>query len=104
MQSNQNTIETELNVIDDSVWEELFVTVKSGVNLETMEEKINTISYKYNIDRKNILKYFLNYMIRNKREFVNEKCMNFVENIMHFQECKNTHYINYFLLKISNNI
>jgi replication factor C subunit 3/5 len=106
MQSNQNVLEseTELNIIDNTVWEDLFRSIRSCEKIACVAEKIGEISKKYNIDRKNILKYFLNYIIRNKTECVNETFMNFVENIMHFQDCKNIHYINYFLFKISNNI
>jgi replication factor C subunit 3/5 len=104
MQSNQNVMETEINIIDNSVWEELFLSIKSGKKMEVQIENILSISSKYNIDRKNLVKYFLNYIIRNKSVIVNESFMNFVENIMHFQDCKNMHYINYFLLKISKNV
>jgi len=104
MQSNQNVLDTEINIIDNNVWEELFLSIKSGVKMEILSENILNISSQYNIDRKNLVKYFLNYIIRNKPIIVNDTFMNFVENIMHFQDCKNMHYINYFLLKISKNV
>jgi replication factor C subunit 3/5 len=106
MQSNQNMLETsnELFIIDNHVWEELFQKIKKGEKVEILAENIREISSRYNIDRKNLLKYFINYLIRNKIEVVNHNFMNFVENIMHFQDCKNTHYIHYFLLKIVKNV
>jgi len=104
MQSNQDVLDTEINIIDNNVLEELFLSIKSGENMEVQSENIHSISSQYNIDRKNLVKYFLNYIIRNKPMIVNESFMNFVENIMHFQDCKNVYYINYFLLKISRNV
>jgi DNA polymerase III delta prime subunit len=110
MQSNQNIldcnndVQTELNIIENKVWEELYKKVVKKEKIETMVECIHEISRKYNIDKKNLLKYFINYLIRNKSFLINNQFMNFVENIMHFQDCKNIHYINYFLIKLSNNI
>jgi hypothetical protein len=62
---------------------------------------VQNISGSYNVDKKNIIKDFFNYIIRKRSDVLSCALLNFVENIMHFQDCKNTHYINYSLVKIA---
>jgi DNA polymerase III delta prime subunit len=101
MQSNQNIKDTNICIIDNSIWEQLFNKIKSGDDLESLILFTNEISYKYNMDKKNIIKDFLNYIIRNKEYLNIPKYFNFVENIIHFEECNNNHYVTYSLIKLS---
>jgi len=93
MQTNQNV--KDINIIDKTVWENLYKYLQS---INESEKYINEISIKYNIDKKNIIKDFLNYIIRNYK--ITDKCLSFIENIMHFQDCKNNYYITYSLLRL----
>jgi hypothetical protein len=101
MQSNQNINDTNICIIDNSIWEQLFNKIKNGNELESLLLFTNEISYKYNMDKKNIIKDFLNYIIRNKEYLNIPKYFNFVENIIHFEECNNNHYVIYSLIKLS---
>lgn len=104
MQSNQNIKDNDINIIDDSVWKHLYDTIKESRTSEELTIQIriiNEISAKYNIDKKNIIKDFLNYIIRNYDYIVVSKYLNFVENIVHFEDCKNSYYVNYSLIKLS---
>lgn len=101
MQSNQNIKDTNICIIDNSIWEQLFNKIKNGDDLESLILFTNEISYKYNMDKKNIIKDFLNYIIRNKEYLNIPKFFNFVENIIHFEECNNNHYVTYSLIKLS---
>jgi DNA polymerase III delta prime subunit len=102
MQTNQNQLnETEFNIIDNDVWQTLYFKFINGEKLEDIIIFIHNLSMNYNIDKKNIIKYYLNYIIRNKSEVVTSDFLSFVENIMHFQDCKNTHYVNYSLTRLS---
>ena len=101
MQSNQNIKDTNIFIIDNSIWEELFNKIKNGDDLQSLILFTNEISYKYNMDKKNIIKDFLNYIIRNKEYLNIPKYFNFVENIIHFEECNNNHYVTYSLIKLS---
>ena len=101
MQSNQNVIDTEFNIIDSVVWENLFLKFVQGEKLDTMSQYIQEISNNYNIDKKNIIKDYLNYIIRNKPEIITHTFLEFMENIMHSQDCKNGYYINYAISRIS---
>jgi len=120
MQSNQNIIENEFTIIDEEVWQDLFTQIQNinmnvetniNVNLNKNKNKninnfnsiykyIYNISLKYNINIKNIIKDFINYIIRNKSYVVTSEFLLFVENIMHFEDCKNEYYVNYFLSRL----
>jgi len=101
MQSNQNIRDDEFNIIDETVWNNLFNKIHCSEPLENLILFVNQTSIKYNIDKKNIIKDFLNYIIRNKEFMVTSKYLNFIENIIHFEDCKNSYYVNYSLIRLS---
>jgi replication factor C subunit 3/5 len=102
MQSNQNASISDFNIIDTDVWQNLYDLIKSDAKLPKLTAHINEMSIKYNIDKKNIIKDFLNYIIRNKGQELNTpEFFLFAENILHFEDCKNNYYVNYSLLRIS---
>jgi replication factor C subunit 3/5 len=94
IQLNQNI--DEINIIDNDIWEKLYADI---ANISESEKYINLISIKYNIDKKNIIKDFINYIIR--KYPITSNFLLFVEHIMHFQDLNNTTYINYSLLRLS---
>ena len=100
MQSNQNIIDSNINIIDNSVWELLYTSLINNDNISIQDNHIQKISIEYNIDKKNIIKDFLNYIIRNKPDIIRRDFLEFIENIMHNQEFKNSHYINYALSRL----
>ena len=101
MQSNQDILSSDdFHIIDNVIWEELSLLLKNQNTLLSLNSFIQDISIKYNIDKKNIMKNYLNYIIRNIPEIISTDFLNFVENIMHFSECKNSHFINYCLTKL----
>ncbi len=101
MQLNQNIlIKTNLKIIDNLIWEHLFEIIEKGEKLENVSEYVQKISEDFNIDKKNIIKDFLNYIIRNKPVVIDIRLLDFIENIMHFQDCKNSYYVNYSLSKL----
>jgi DNA polymerase III delta prime subunit len=103
MQSNQNNNIEDFNIIDKDVWDNLYTLIQQKPILPTLISHVNNISIKYNIDKKNIIKDFLNYIIRNKPNDINNNndFYYFIENILHFEDCNNTYYVNYSLLRIS---
>jgi len=107
MQSNQDIKDDDINIIDDTVWTNLYNVIKDDSKELTNQQLTNqiriidNISCKYNIDKKNIIKDFLNYIIRNYDYIIVSKYLNFVENIVHFEDCKNSYYVNYSLIKLS---
>jgi len=104
MQSNQNVKPEDINIIDIDVWENLYKSIQDKKELNIIITNINNISVKYNIDKKNLIKDFLNYIIRNKHQEIGKKMpkyLNFIENIMHFEDCKNSYYVNYSISRLS---
>jgi hypothetical protein len=101
MQSNQNMNDSRLSIIDTSIWESLFKKFEGGESISSLDSYIQEMSLQYNIDKKNIIKDYLKYIIRNKLQKITSEYLKFIENIMHFQECKNAHYINYTLSRLS---
>jgi DNA polymerase III delta prime subunit len=104
MQSNQDLVKLdieEIKIIDNDVWRDLLNMQLKKENIEKIQIFVQKISINYNIDKKNIIKDFLNYIIRNHNEYINSKFLNFVENLMHSQIQNNNVYVNYSLSKLS---
>jgi len=101
MQSNHNVLDSNFNIIDDNVWQTLCEKIKQSKNFKECVEYVQIISINYNVDKKNIIKDFLNYIIRKKEKLLSSDFLDFVENIMHYQDCKNTHYVNYSFAKMT---
>jgi DNA polymerase III delta prime subunit len=112
MQSNQDIIHfqinnSEFNIIDNNVWENLLDKLKNREKLENLNKLIYDISIKYNIDKKNIIKDLFNYIIKKYiSENVDLHCINvnflhFVENILHSQVQNSNIYVNYSLSQLA---
>uniref|UniRef100_A0A6C0ARC1 AAA+ ATPase domain-containing protein n=1 Tax=viral metagenome TaxID=1070528 RepID=A0A6C0ARC1_9ZZZZ len=107
MQSNQDIVKQNVdndfkfNIIDNNIWENLISMFLKREKINTLNDYIYLISIKYNIDKKNIIKDFLNYIIRNYSKYVNTKFLEFVENLLHSQVQNNNVYVNYSLTRLS---
>ena len=114
IQSNQdimkNNYDDDTNIcIDNDVWENIIeMILKSkasskpfGENIEVVKNYIHKVSTEYNIDKKNIINDFLNYIIRNHSKYVSKDFLNFVENLMHSQIQNNNTHIYYSLSRLS---
>jgi DNA polymerase III delta prime subunit len=101
MQSNQNLENESLNIIDNHIWEDILNKITSREKFEKIGNYIHFISINYNIDKKNIIKDFLNYIIKTHPKYVNQKFLNFVENLMHSQNQNQNTHVNYLISKLS---
>ena len=107
MHSNQDIFkiksenDSNMYIIDDDIWENLIEKITKREKLETTCAYVHSISIKYNIDKKNIIKDFLNYIIRNKSKNLTPEFLNFVENLMHSQNLNNNNHIYYSLSRLS---
>jgi len=101
IQSNQNILDSNFNIIDDEIWNTLCTKILKDKGFDDAVKYVQKISIDYNVDKKNIIKDFLNYIIRKKTNAISSEFLDFVENIMHSQDCKNTHYINYSLARMA---
>jgi replication factor C subunit 3/5 len=104
MQSNRELVkykENEIKIIDENIWSSLFQMLKDKVIIHIINSFVHKISVEYNIDRKNIIKDFINYIIRNQPKYLNANFLNFVENLMHSQIQNINIYVYYSLTKLS---
>ena len=107
MQSKQDIVKfqenetLEFNIIDNDVWINLLNKLSSREKNETVNNFVQSISNQYNIDKKNIIKDFINYIIRNHPKYLSKEFLNFVENLMHSQIQNNNIYIHYSLTRLS---
>jgi DNA polymerase III delta prime subunit len=107
MQSNQDIVKLNSNddsifyIIDNDIWENIIKSIINREKVENICSYVHSISIKYNIDKKNIIKDFLNYIIRNKSTSVTQDFLNFVENLMHSQNLNNNYHIFYSLSRLS---
>jgi DNA polymerase III delta prime subunit len=88
-------------IIDDNVWETITNMIVNKKGISRIEILIHNISINYNIDKKNIIKDYINYIIRNKPDTICPEFLNFVENVMHSQDCNNKTHLYYSLSKLS---
>jgi len=101
MQSNHNLNNKFLNIIDNDIWEDLLYKINNKDKIENINNYIYMISINYNIDKKNIIKDFLNYIIKTYPKYVNSNFLDFVENLMHSQIQNQNTYVNYVITRLS---
>jgi len=106
MQSNQDVVKLQNNepilyIIDSDVWDNIIEMILNKEDIEVVKNYIHKISTEYNIDKKNIINDFLNYIIRNHSKYVSNDFLNFVENLMHSQIQNNNTHICYSLSRLS---
>jgi DNA polymerase III delta prime subunit len=99
MQSNDKLISNK-KIIKRELWEKLIENI-NNYNTSVNIEIINNISIEFNIDKKNILKNFLNFIIRNKKENVNMELLNFIENILHVSDMNVDYMLPYTIIKLN---
>ena len=84
MQSNEQIIHDK-KIIQTDLWDKITVNMKDK-SLKYNMEFITTMSCEYNVEKKNIIKNYLNYIIRCNKELLSSEFLQFVENIMHVTE------------------
>jgi DNA polymerase III delta prime subunit len=98
IQSNQYTIHDK-KVINNDIWEDITRTLADDKLYKKTDERLEKMSIEYNIDIKNIVKDYLNYLIRNHRKLLSsEKFLKFVETVVHLVE-PNTEYIKHYTIE-----
>ena len=104
IQSNQNFDNKCLNIIDNELWDNLYTKILQKENIQNITNFIYSISINYNIDKKNIIKDFLNYIIKTYTKNINSKFLDFVENLIHSQNNNNNICVNYLVSNMSSSL
>jgi replication factor C subunit 3/5 len=97
IQTNQDILTTNYTIISEDTWISLYNTVSNNKTLTNQELllKLNTISIQYNIDMRNIIVNFLNYIIKKYKHIVTPEFLMFTENIIH-SDMNNDYGLQYF--------
>ena len=74
-------IDNEINIINDEICRQ--IENKILVNEKIDEYYIYEISLKNNIEKNNLIKIMFNYIIKNRRDKINSKFLNYMENVIH---------------------
>ena len=73
----------------------------SGSGSLAITEYIHSISIQYNIDKKNIMKQYFDYIIRNRQDLVTPEFLTITEVIMHSNDSNIQHILHYFVSQLS---
>ena len=94
IQLNQNVPVQQSNIIDDTVWKSLYDLFQE--NRKTIKVFINQLSINYNIDKKQIIKDYYNYLILNHS--INTEIVEKMEIVIHNYDCNIDVLVNFFIL------
>ena len=102
IQLNQNITEWESTIITDTIWLTIH-DMLTGVGSESLAitEYIHSISIQYNIDKKNIMKQYFDYIIRNRQDLVTPEFLTITEVVMHSNDSNIQHILHYFVSQLS---
>ena len=107
MQSNQDIVKMQtdaeranFDIIDDDVWDSLIAKIQAGEGIRELQTFVHELSSKYNIDKKNIIKDFFNYIIRSHPKYICKEFMSFIENLMHSEIQDNNVHLHYSLSRL----
>lgn len=102
MQSNEKSISNE-KIIKNDLWDELIDLIKNN-DTKYIIKYINTLTVEYNVEKKYIVKQFLNYLIRYKKEYITNDFLNSIENIMHIPDLNIEYMIPYIVIKLQKHL
>ena len=98
IQLNQNIIVQQSNIVDDTIWKRLFDLFDGEKDATKIKVFINKLSIHYNIDKKQIIKDYYNYLILSHPELINHETLEKMEIVIHNYDCNIEVLINYFIL------
>jgi len=99
MQSNEKLI-SNMKIMKDELWIDLINRIKNKDYKKNIEY-INNLTIEYNIEKKNIIKNFLNFIIRHKKEYVTREFLLFIENVMHIPDLNIEYMLPHCLIKLN---
>lgn len=97
LQCNQSSL-NNLKIINSETWEN-FTTVLKKNNISEIKKYLLDFSMNYDCEQKNILKDYINYLIK-KKKLISKDFLLFVENAYHNMEINSSSYCNYVIIKL----
>jgi len=98
MQSNNNIIKNN-NIIVNKTWKNMLHFIQNNDD-DKIYDYINKLSVTYSIDIKDLIKEFINYIIRFNPQYINKSFLKICETIMHYQDINIKYYKHFFIDKI----
>ena len=95
MQTNQDRAHDTHFVINNAVWDDLYRDIKANSPVRDLVDTTSAMTILYNVNVKNIVVEFLNYIIRSHKGAINVEFLNFVESIIHINDMCVDKYIDY---------
>lgn len=100
IQSNKHML-LNLSVLNTTVWIELTSLLQERNNHKKVILYLDNIIETYNMDMKNIVKDYLNYLIGERTEYISKPLLDFMETIMHLKEVNIEYFKNYTALGLN---
>jgi replication factor C subunit 3/5 len=101
IQLNQNNVSLHKNIITNDVWEQLYLKLngkeETEGTIETLSRYIHETSILFNIDKRNLIKQYFNYIIRHKKTLVTSELLNIIESIVHSSDADVKNIVAYFI-------
>ena len=103
IQSNEFDIKNnnDVNIITNETRASILLQLTNNTQTINLDELIHNICIKYKINKKDLIKDLLYYLIRNQKIEFTEKFLKFVENLIHSPNLNDELYTNYFLSRIN---
>lgn len=101
MQSNQHLGNQCIRIMGSEVWEELLSKLRKREPLDETLQHLQKLSLEYNVDKRHILKQFLNYLLQTHSEIICHELLSFIENVMHSQNQSSDILLAYALTKVA---
>jgi replication factor C subunit 3/5 len=95
MQTNQDNINNNY-IISNVNYEKLYEKLKEN-NYDNLNKYIKNLSYDYNLDKKNIIKLFLNYYIKKYNNELTKEKLLIIKNLLHSNITDTDLFVNYFI-------
>ena len=96
MQTNQDNVGS-YKIINNDIWEEIYNDINEGTNIGTLSSRLSAISREFNMDKKNILKDFLQYIITTRLDDFPLQKITEIEIAIHTPDICVEHAIGYVL-------
>ena len=100
IQSNQNVL-SDYKIINYEIWNKLIYNIKHNEYLSVLKY-IQDISLDYGIEKKNLIKEFINHIIFVKKDYITSEMLNFCENLLHNVDLNTDYFVNYAILRLTN--
>ena len=96
MQSHQHHKHNRIKIVDSTIWD---IVISHMIPPQSPTDVIRTLIYKisddYGIDKKNLIKMLLKYIIRHKTELITPAMLDATETLMRERAVKPDIYVSY---------